>query len=111
MTQLAKPEAVLAKWHGTKLPLGQAELQLEKKGDEYWITKVGADGIEQVEQRATLTPGSHPLQVYWVAHAKGHLQPPFPYGWLIAVQTGAPVQANILPAPHPPIRRAEWHNT
>ena len=31
MTQLAKPGAVLAKWHGTELPLGQATLHLEQK--------------------------------------------------------------------------------
>ena len=41
MTQLAKPDAVLAKWHGTELPLGQARLHLEKKGDEYWVTTLG----------------------------------------------------------------------
>jgi len=111
MTQLAKPEAVLAKWHGTKLPLGQAELQLEKKGDEYWISKVGADGIEQVEQRATLTTGSHHLQVYWVADAKGNMQHPFPYGWLIADQKWAPVQDTFLHDPNHPIGGAKWNNS
>ena len=64
MTQLAKPDAVLAKWHGTEPPLGQARLHLEKKGAEYWVTTVGADGIKQAVQRLTMTTGSHHLQVY-----------------------------------------------
>jgi len=110
MTQLAKPEAVLAKWHGTKLPLGQAELQLEKKGDEYWITTVGADGIKPVEQRATLTTGSHHLQVYWVADAKGNLQHPFPYGWLVADQKWVPVSDTFLRDPNLAPPDAKWNN-
>ncbi|MBC8243675.1 MAG: hypothetical protein H8E20_04720 [Verrucomicrobia bacterium] len=110
MTQLAKPGAVLANWDGTRLPLGQAELQLEKKGDEYWVTTVGADGIKQEVQRVTLTTGSHHLQVYWVADAKGNLQHPFPYGWLVADQKWAPVSDTFLRDPNLAPPDAKWHN-
>ena len=86
MTQLAKPEAVLAKWHDTQLPHGKSQLQLEKKNNEYWVTTVGGDGITQDKKRMTMTTGSHHLQVYWLGDKNSNLQHPFPYGWLIADQ-------------------------
>ena len=109
MTQLAKPDAVLAKWHGTELPLGQARLHLEKKGDEYWVTTVGADGIKQAVQRLTMTTGSHHLQVYWVGDKAGNMQHPFPYGWLIADQKWAPVEDTFLRNPHGAPVDAKWN--
>jgi predicted CXXCH cytochrome family protein len=111
MTQLAKPEAVLAKWHGIGLALGQATLQLEQKRDEFWVNTLGADGIKTGSQRVTMTTGSHHLQVYWTADAKGNLQHPFPYGWLIADQKWVPVQDTFLRDPHLTPPDAKWNNT
>ena len=111
MTQLAKPEAVLAKWHGIGLALGQATLQLEQKRDEFWVNTLGADGIKTGSQRVTMTTGSHHLQVYWTADAKGNLQHPFPYGWLIADQKWVPVQDTFLRDPQLTPPDAKWNNT
>ena len=61
MTQLAKPEAVLAKWHGTKLPHSGSQLKLEKKKNENWVTTIGDDGTKESKQRITMTTGSHHL--------------------------------------------------
>ena len=109
MTQLAKPGAVLANWHGTELPLGQAKLLLEKKGGEYWVTTIGADGIKQTVQRMTMTTGSHHLQVYWTGDKAGNMQHPFPYGWLIADQKWAPVEDTFLRNPHGTPVDAKWN--
>ncbi len=111
MTQLAKPGAILSKWHGTKLPLGQAQLLLEKKQGEYWATTVDADGNEQNRQRVTMTTGSHHLQVYWTGNQTGNMQHPFPYGWLIADQKWAPVQDTFLHDPNLPIGGAKWNDS
>ena len=110
MTQLAKSGAILAKWHGTRLPLGQAALQLEQKRDEFWVNTVGADGIKTDSQRVTMTTGSHHLQVYWTADANGNLQHPFPFGWLIADQKWVPVQDTFLRDPHLAAPDAKWNN-
>ncbi len=110
MTQLAKSEAILAKWHGTRLPLGQAALQLEQKRDEFWVNTVGADGIKTDSQRVTMTTGSHHLQVYWTADGNGNLQQPFPFGWLIADQKWVPVQDTFLRDPHLAAPDAKWNN-
>ena len=110
MTQLAKSEAILGKWHGTRLPLGQAALQLEQKRDEFWVNTVGADGIKTDSQRVTMTTGSHHLQVYWTADANGNLQHPFPFGWLIADQKWVPVQDTFLRDPHLAAPDAKWNN-
>ena len=110
MTQLAKSGAILAKWHGTRLPLGQAALQLEQKRDEFWVNTVGADGIKSDSQRVTMTTGSHHLQVYWTADANGNLQHPFPFGWLIADQKWVPVQDTFLRDPHLAAPDAKWNN-
>ena len=108
MTQLAKSGAILAKWHGTRLPLGQAALQLEQKRDEFWVNTVGADGIKTDSQRVTMTTGSHHLQVYWTAN--GNLQHPFPFGWLTADQKWVPVQDTFLRDPHLAAPDAKWNN-
>ena len=110
MTQLAKSGAILAKWHGTRLPLGQAALQLEQKRDEFWVNTVGADGIKTDSQRVTMTTGSHHLQVYWTADANGNLQHPFPFGWLTADQKWVPVQDTFLRDPHLAAPDAKWNN-
>ena len=112
MTQLAKSGAILGKWHGTRLPLGQATLQLEheQKRDEFWVNTVGADGIKTDSQRVTMTTGSHHLQVYWTADANGNLQHPFPFGWLIADQKWVPVQDTFLRDPHLAAPDAKWNN-
>ena len=110
MTQLAKSGAILAKWDGTRLPLGQAALQLEQKRDEFWVNTVGADGIKTDSQRVTMTTGSHHLQVYWTADANGNLQHPFPFGWLIADQKWVPVQDTFLRDPHLAAPDAKWNN-
>ena len=112
MTQLAKSGAILAKWHGTRLPLDQAALQLEQKRDEdeFWVNTVGADGIKTDSQRVTMTTGSHHLQVYWTADANGNLQHPFPFGWLIADQKWVPVQDTFLRDPHLAAPDAKWNN-
>ena len=112
MTQLAKSGAILGKWHGTRLPLGQATLQLEheQKRDEFWVNTVGADGIKPPPQRVTMTTGSHHLQVYWTADANGNLQHPFPFGWLIADQKWVPVQDTFLRDPHLAAPDAKWNN-
>ena len=110
MTQLAKPGAVLAKWHGTKLPLGQATLHLEQKRDEFWVRTLGADGIKSDSQRISMLTGSHHLQVYWTADPKGNMQHPFPYGWLIADKKWAPVQDTFLHDPNNPIGGAKWND-
>ena len=110
MTQLAKSGAILGKWHGTRLPLGQATLQLEheQKRDEFWVNTVGADGIKTDSQRVTMTTGSHHLQVYWTAN--GNLQHPFPFGWLTADQKWVPVQDTFLRDPHLAAPDAKWNN-
>ena len=112
MTQLAKSGAILGKWDGTRLPLGQATLQLEheQKRDEFWVNTVGADGIKTDSQRVTMTTGSHHLQVYWTADANGNLQHPFPFGWLIADQKWVPVQDTFLRDPHLAAPDAKWNN-
>ena len=110
MTQLAKPGAILGKWDGTRLPLGQAALQLEKKRDEFWVNTIRADGIKTDSQRVTMTTGSHHLQVYWTADANGNLQRPFPFGWLIADQKWVPVQDTFLRDPHLAAPDAKWNN-
>ena len=110
MTQLAKSGAILGKWHGTRLPLGQAALQLEQKRDEFWVNTVGAAGIKTDSQRVTMTTGSHHLQVYWTADANGNLQHPFPFGWLIADQKWVPVQDTFLRDPHLAAPDAKWNN-
>ena len=110
MTQLAKSGAILAKWDGTRLPLGQAALQLEQKRDEFWVNTLGADGIKTDSQRVTMTTGSHHLQVYWTADANGNLQHPFPFGWLIADQKWVPVQDTFLRDPHLAAPDAKWNN-
>ena len=111
MTQLAQPDAVLAEWQGTELPLGQATLQLEEKnGNEFWVNTLDADGIKQTVQRVTMTTGSHHLQVYWTSDDKGNLQSPFPYGWLIADQKWAPLQDTFLRDPNLPPPDAKWNN-
>ena len=110
MTQLAKSGAILAKWHGTRLPLAQAALQLEQKRDEFWVNTVGADGIKTDSQRVTMTTGSHHLQVYWTADANGNLQHPFPFGWLTADQKWVPVQDTFLRDPHLAAPDAKWNN-
>lgn len=109
MTQLANSGAILAKWHGTRLPLAQAALQLEQKRDEFWVNTVGADGIKTDSQRVTMTTGSHHLQVYWTADANGNLQHPFPFGWLIADQKWVPVQDTFLRDPHLAAPDAKWN--
>ena len=109
MTQLAKPEAVLAKWNGTQLPHRGSQLQLEKTKDEYWVTTIGTDGIKQGKQRMTMTTGSHHLQVYWLGDKKGNLQHPFPYGWLIADQKWAPVEDTFLRDPESAKPNAKWN--
>ena len=110
MTQLAKSGAILGKWDGTRLPLGQAALQLEKKRDEFWVNTIRADGIKTDSQRVTMTTGSHHLQVYWTADANGNLQHPFPFGWLIADQKWVPVQDTFLRDPHLAAPDAKWNN-
>ncbi|MDB4808250.1 cytochrome c family protein, partial [Verrucomicrobia bacterium] len=110
MTQLANSGAILAKWHGTRLPLGQAALQLERKRDEFWVNTLGTDGIKTDSQRVTMTTGSHHLQVYWTADANGNLQRPFPFGWLIADQKWVPVQDTFLRDPHLAAPDAKWNN-
>ena len=112
MTQLAKSGAILGKWHGTRLPLGQATLQLahEQKRDEFWGNTGGADGIQTDSQRVTMTTGAHHLQVYWTADANGNLQHPFPFGWLIADQKWVPVQDTFLRDPHLAAPDAKWNN-
>jgi predicted CXXCH cytochrome family protein len=110
MTQLAKSGAILAKWHGTGLPLGQATLKLERKRDEFWVNTLGADGIKTGSQRVTMTTGSHHLQVYWTAAANGNLQHPFPFGWLTADQKWVPVQDTFLRDPHLAAPDAKWNN-
>jgi len=109
MTQLANPHAVLAKWEGAELALGEAKLLLEKEGDEYWATTVGADGIKTDRQRLTMTTGSHHLQVYWMADQTGNMQHPFPFGWLIADQKWAPVEDTFLRNPHGAPVDAKWN--
>ena len=110
MTQLANSEAILAKWHGTRLPLGQEALQLEQKRDEFWVNTLGTDGIKTDSQRVTMTTGSHHLQVYWTADANGNLQHPFPFGWLIGDQKWVPVQDTFLRDPHLTAPDAKWNN-
>jgi len=110
MTQLAKPEAVLAEWSGTKLQYGKAQLQLEKKKDEYWVKTLRPDGSEQSRQRMTMTTGSHHLQVYWLGDVNGNLQHPFPYGWLVSDKKWAPVEDTFLRDPKSDPPNAKWNN-
>ena len=109
MTQLAKPEAVLAKWHGTKLPHSGSQLKLEKKKNEYWVTTIGDDGTKESKQRITMTTGSHHLQVYWIGDKNGNLQHPFPFGWLIADQKWSPVEDTFLRDPESDPPNAKWN--
>ena len=109
MTQLAKPEAVLAKWNGTQLPHSGSQLKLEQTNDEYWVTTINADGNRQGKQRMTMTTGSHHLQVYWLGDKNGNLQHPFPYGWLIADQKWAPVEDTFLRDPESDPPNAKWN--
>ena len=111
MTQLAKPGAVLAKWHGTELPLGQTTLHLEQKGGEFWKDTIDANGIKSDSQRISMLTGSHHLQVYWTSDLNGNMQHPFPYGWLIADKKWVPVQDTFLHDPNLPIGGAKWNNS
>ena len=111
MTQLAKPGAILAKWHGSKLPLGKSQLLLEEKHGEFWVTTIDEDGTTQNRKRISMTTGSHHLQVYWTADTKGNTQHPFPYGWLIADRKWAPVEDTFLHDPNRPIGGASWNDS
>ena len=116
MTQLATEDAVLGDFNHSRLTIDGHEIQLEKRGEEYWVEMVDPDWIHdfaKLEQayeqgrrptppqppstpprtwkRVSMTTGSHHHQLLWVPSKKiPNIQFSLPFTWLIGDQRWAP---------------------
>ena len=112
MTQPAMGDAVLGTFDDTSLMIDGHKIDLERRGEEYWVEMVDPDWIHdfakleqayaqgrsptppsapasppRTRKRVTMTTGSHHYQVLWVPSKKiPNVQFALPITWLIADQ-------------------------
>ena len=95
MTQVAGPQSVVPSFENIHLQSRGRTYDLERRGDEYWITmtdpqtehdaQAGGGGSPGGQpppvkaQKVALTTGSHIAQTYWVASGTGLWQVPWLY--------------------------------
>jgi predicted CXXCH cytochrome family protein len=113
MTQYATPEAVRGRFEGVPpLRVRDGHLELERRGDEFWMTLVRGVGAaaSRHEYRIGLVTGSHHLQVYWVPNGQGNAQDMVPYAYLLDDQRWVPARDTFLADPALEWRFDGWNN-
>jgi predicted CXXCH cytochrome family protein len=114
MTQVARPETVLAPFDNIQLESGGWTYILERRGDEFWVDMVDpywerelmVEGVNasrvanppRVQRRIVMTTGSHHRQAYWIRHSNGTYYQ-FPWNYDIEEQRWIPLEAAFLTPP------------
>ena len=116
MTQVAKPENILASLDGVELTFDGAVFRIDRKGGAYFVQRRPAGGAAEAAEPASeivLLTGSHNLQMLWVATGDGRALLQFPFAYIIAEKRWTPVAQTFL---YPPELRTiygagEWNGT
>lgn len=125
MTQYATPETVHAEFDHPPLEHLSSPIQLERRGDEFWVELDDPDWVAmrtanpqrfssrekapRVERRIGMVTGSHNMQVFWVPGAKGNLQHLFAYSYLLDDQRWVPFNSTFLRDPKIPDYTQLWN--
>lgn len=127
MTQVARPETVLAPFDGSRVSYAGQVHQMVQEGDALWVQslRIPPEG-ERVDfarrhgrrpsagegtwQRVYMTTGAHYMQVYWTGDGHGNRLQELPVMYLRDPRPGmsrwAPLEASYL-SPSPP--GVEWN--
>ena len=112
MTQLATPDAVLGDFDNvTALAYGR-DIQLRRKGDEFWVSMFDPDlslakQTSRIERRIVLVTGSHHMQVYWYATGKDRRLAQLPVIWLKETSQWIPLLSAFIRPPGQRLGSAE----
>jgi hypothetical protein len=98
MTQVARPESIVAPFDGVELAVYGEEYRLEQRGDELWVER-SAPGSSPREYRVALTTGSHHFEAYWLESGERRKVALFPFTYQIAEQRWIPFDALMLQPP------------
>ena len=116
MTQFASPESVKANFDHTKLEFMGETFELDRRGDEFWVTIDDQDPANStaaktppVRQRIGMLTGSHHMQVFWLPGGFGNMQIVFPFTYLFESQRWVPRADTFLRDPALPPSMDVWN--
>ena len=126
MTQIAGPQTIHAPFDQVRLENRGRTYQLERRGDEFWVTMPDADWEESLQSRGVdlsrvaspplstkrvmLVTGSHHMQNYWVPGAQGRELFMLPFCYLIDEQRWLPSEDSFLKPPEAPRSFSHWNS-
>lgn len=103
MTQVARPETVLADFAGQTIDTGQSHpIQLERRDNEFWATFDDPDAsgpVHRISRPIVMVTGSHEQQQYWYATGRGRLVSKLPDIYLIGEKQWIPRHDAFLRPP------------
>jgi predicted CXXCH cytochrome family protein len=103
MTQFPTPATVRGRFEGVgPLPIKNGHLELSRRGEEFWVTRVDGQGAgaRRQELRVGLLTGSHHLQIYWLSTGPGNTQTMMPYAFLLEEERWVPARDTFLADPN-----------
>ncbi|MBC7819173.1 MAG: hypothetical protein IAG10_19965 [Planctomycetaceae bacterium] len=120
---MAGPQSVLAPFENVHLQSRGRTYDLERRGNEYWITmsvsqadresQAGGKSLpadrppRATTKKVVLTTGSHIAQTYWISSGKGLLQVPWMYH--LEEQRWIPDEDSFLLPPDSPSVTHQWN--
>lgn len=126
MTQKASPNSVVAPFDGRYLNKGEITSQVERIGDEFWVTTPDPDReyeltsrgrlnnlplVSMVQRQVVMTTGSHRMQAYWVNSTLGNELRLFPWIYSIEYQRWMPFEDSFVVPPNGAKMRPCWNNS
>jgi predicted CXXCH cytochrome family protein len=104
MTQVATGESIQGRFDGVVLSGEGHDYRLRRREGEFWVDIDGAKS-----ERIDLVTGSHHMQVYWTAGARGNEQTEFPFTYLLTDQRWVPRRDVFLIGPEFPKSISTWN--
>ena len=99
MTQVAMPQSVPNGIDQLTLVFNGLEYKTERRGDQFFVRTRPEGGAYGDAQQIVLVTGSHNLQILWLATGAGRTLQQFPFAYIVAEKTWAPVTATFLIPP------------
>lgn len=126
MTQVASPDTVRAPFDDVRLENRGRTYQLERRGDEFWVTMPDADWEDSmqiagqdlrqihnppiVSRRVVLVTGSHHMQNYWVTSERGNELYMLPFCYHLGEARWFPGEDSFLKPPDAPRSFSHWNS-
>jgi hypothetical protein len=102
MTQVARPENFAPRMDGVELSRDGVDYRIERHGDAFAVRSKPHDAPAtafSAPRDIVLLTGSHNLQVYWTETGTGRTLGQFPFAYLVADKTWAPMSHSFLVSP------------